>query len=179
MLSENIRNRRKEKGLSQEELAVKVNVVRQTVSKWEKGLSVPDSEMLIRLAEALDTSVFDLLGETAESAEPATLQSIAEKLEVLNTQFAQRNERSKRAWRIVFTVIICIAIAVLVFELLMLAFSMCTEIQHSESVAIIGGADGPTAIFVASTIVNIPALIAAVLALGVAILGLVKMRKDK
>ena len=53
MLSENIKTIRKSKGLSQEELAVKVNVVRQTVSKWEKGLSVPDSEMLISLSLCL------------------------------------------------------------------------------------------------------------------------------
>ena len=64
MLNENLKNLRKAKGLSQEELAVKLNVVRQTVSKWENGLSVPDSEMLIRLADALDTSVSVLLGES-------------------------------------------------------------------------------------------------------------------
>ena len=63
MLSENLKQLRKAKGLSQEELAIKLHVVRQTVSKWEKGLSVPDSGMLIRLAEALDTSVTVLLGE--------------------------------------------------------------------------------------------------------------------
>ena len=57
MLNENIRNLRKAKGLSQEELAIKLNVVRQTVSKWEKSLSVPDSSMLVLLAEELDTSV--------------------------------------------------------------------------------------------------------------------------
>ena len=39
MLSENIRNLRKAKGLSQEELAIKLNVVRRTVSKWESGVS--------------------------------------------------------------------------------------------------------------------------------------------
>lgn len=39
MLNENIRNLRKSKGLSQEELAVRLNVVRQTISKWEKGVS--------------------------------------------------------------------------------------------------------------------------------------------
>lgn len=39
MLNENIKNLRKAKGLSQEELAIKLNVVRQTVSKWEKGVS--------------------------------------------------------------------------------------------------------------------------------------------
>ena len=48
MLNENIKAIRKSKGLSQQELAVKLNVVRQTVSKWEQGLSVPDSDMLIR-----------------------------------------------------------------------------------------------------------------------------------
>ena len=55
MLNENIRNLRKSKGLSQEELAIRLNVVRQTISKWEKGLSVPDSSMIISLAEELDT----------------------------------------------------------------------------------------------------------------------------
>lgn len=50
MLNENLRNLRKSKGISQEELAIKLNVVRQTISKWEKGLSVPDSEMLIKIA---------------------------------------------------------------------------------------------------------------------------------
>ena len=64
MLNENIKNLRKSKGISQEELAIKLNVVRQTVSKWENGLSVPDSSMLISLAEELDTSVSILLGET-------------------------------------------------------------------------------------------------------------------
>lgn len=56
MLNENIRNLRKAKGISQEELVIKLHVVRQTVSKWEKGLSVPDASMLIELAEELDTS---------------------------------------------------------------------------------------------------------------------------
>ena len=55
MLSDNIKRIRKSKGLSQEELAIKLNVVRQTVSKWENGLSVPDSDMLITLADELDT----------------------------------------------------------------------------------------------------------------------------
>ena len=66
MLNENIKKLRKAKGLSQEELAIKLNVVRQTVSKWENGLSVPDSSMLISLAEELDTSVSILLGESVK-----------------------------------------------------------------------------------------------------------------
>ncbi|MBS5644618.1 MAG: helix-turn-helix transcriptional regulator, partial [Clostridiales bacterium] len=64
MLNENIKAIRKSKGLSQQELAVKLNVVRQTVSKWEQGLSVPDSDMLLAISEALETPVSTLLGET-------------------------------------------------------------------------------------------------------------------
>lgn len=70
MLSENIKTIRKSKGLSQEELAVKLNVVRQTISKWEQGLSVPDADMLISISEALETPVSTLLGENAPEAKP-------------------------------------------------------------------------------------------------------------
>ena len=82
MLNENIKRIRKSKGLSQEELAIKLNVVRQTVSKWENGLSVPDSSMLIILANELDTTVSELLGEPV--AEPTTddLKILSEKLEL-------------------------------------------------------------------------------------------------
>ena len=91
MLKDNIKNLRKEKGLSQEELAIKLNVVRQTVSKWERGLSVPDSSMLIILANELDTTVSELLGEPV--AEPTTddLKILSEKLEVINLQLAKRS----------------------------------------------------------------------------------------
>ena len=91
MLKENIKNLRKTKGLSQEELAIRLNVVRQTVSKWEKGLSVPDSGMLVSLADALDTSVSVLLGETVQETEAEGLQAISEKLEVINLQLAKRS----------------------------------------------------------------------------------------
>jgi len=91
MLNENIKKIRKSKGLSQEELAIKLNVVRQTVSKWENGLSVPDSSMLIMLADELDVTVNELLGEPV--AEPTTddLKILSEKLEVINLQLAKRS----------------------------------------------------------------------------------------
>lgn len=92
MLNENIKNLRKSKGISQEELAIKLNVVRQTVSKWENGLSVPDSSMLITLAEELDTSVSILLGETVNETNQDDLKTISEKLEVINLQFAKNSE---------------------------------------------------------------------------------------
>ena len=91
MLSNNLKRIRKSKGLSQEELAIKLNVVRQTVSKWENGLSVPDSDMLITLADELDTSVSVLLGETVMEPMTDDLKAISEKLEVINLQLAKRN----------------------------------------------------------------------------------------
>jgi hypothetical protein len=113
MLNENIKNLRKAKGLSQEELAIKLNVVRQTVSKWEKGLSVPDSNLLISLADELDTSVSILLGETVQ--EPCVneldLKSLSEKLERINLQFAQRSERRIRTIRYLL-IALCVVIIV-------------------------------------------------------------------
>lgn len=90
MLNENIKAVRKSKGLSQEELAIKLNVVRQTVSKWEQGLSVPDSDLLVSLSEALETPVSTLLGETVVESEADHLKVISEKLEIINLQLAQR-----------------------------------------------------------------------------------------
>ena len=90
MLNETIKSLRKSKGLSQQELAVKVNVVRQTISKWEQGLSVPDSDLLIALSEALETPVSTLLGETVAESEADEVKALSEKLEIINLQFARR-----------------------------------------------------------------------------------------
>lgn len=97
MLKENIKAIRKAKGLSQEELAVKINVVRQTISKWEQGLSVPDSDMLISISETLETPVSTLLGETVSEPKADDLKAISEKLEVINLQLAQRKEAGRKA----------------------------------------------------------------------------------
>ena len=103
MLHENIRAIRKSKGLSQQELAVKLNVVRQTVSKWEQGLSVPDSDMLIAISEALETPVSTLLGETVIETEVDHLKAITEKLAVINLQLAQRKtaKRTMIRWLLI------------------------------------------------------------------------------
>lgn len=102
MLSENIKEIRKSKGLSQEELAIKLNVVRQTVSKWENGLSVPDSDMLISLSEVLETPVSILLGETVVESRPDDLKAIAEKLEIINLQLAQRKTMRQKTYHWLF-----------------------------------------------------------------------------
>ena len=96
MLNENIKAIRKSKGLSQQELAIRLNVVRQTISKWEQGLSVPDSDMLVSISEVLETSVSTLLGETVMETEVDTLKAISEKLEVINLQLAQRKTTRRK-----------------------------------------------------------------------------------
>ena len=110
MLSENIKNLRKAKGLSQEELAIKLNVVRQTLSKWENGLSVPDSSMLIALAENLDTSVSTLLGETITESPADDLKAISEKLEVINLQLLERKKSKIKSIRWML-IVLCALIA--------------------------------------------------------------------
>lgn len=112
MLSENIKAFRKSRGLSQEELAVKLNVVRQTVSKWEKGLSVPDSEMLISLSQALETPVSALLGETVAETAAEDLKAISEKLEVINLQLARKKDAHRKALHALF-IILCASVIVI------------------------------------------------------------------
>lgn len=116
MLSENIKAMRKAKGLSQQELAVKLNVVRQTVSKWEQGLSVPDSDMLIAISESLETPVSTLLGETIGETDGDHLKAISEKLEVINLQLAQR-KMAKRKILHWFCILVCAVVAI-IFALL-------------------------------------------------------------
>ena len=109
MLNENIRSIRKSKGLSQEELAIKLNVVRQTISKWEKGLSVPDADMLISLSEALETPVSTLLGERPAEEKIDDLKVISEKLEVINIQLARRKTTRRRILHWIF-IALCVVI---------------------------------------------------------------------
>jgi len=121
MLSENIKAIRKSKGLSQQELAIKLNVVRQTISKWEQGLSVPDSDMLISLSEALEIPVSTLLGEAVVETEVDRLKAISEKLEIINLQLAQRKTTRRKTIHWLF-ISLC-AIIVIVFAVLVLSNS--------------------------------------------------------
>ena len=116
MLNENIKAIRKSKGLSQEELAIKLNVVRQTVSKWEKGLSVPDSEMLITISDILEIPVSTLLGENIITSREDDLKVISEKLEIINLQLSQKSARTRMLahW---FFISIC-AVIVVIFVLI-------------------------------------------------------------
>ena len=119
MFNENLKRLRKEKGVSQEELAVKLNVVRQTISKWEKGLSVPDAQLLISLSEILETPVSVLLGETIESKESVSdKNAIAEQLSRINSQLSEKTLRNRRIWSIVIIALISIVVITLLIMLL-------------------------------------------------------------
>lgn len=110
MHNENIKTIRKSKGLSQEELAVRLNVVRQTVSKWEQGLSVPDADMLISISEVLDTPVSVLLGETVAEKEADDLKAISEKLEVINLQLAHNKAARRKVFHWLFIALFSITV---------------------------------------------------------------------
>ena len=181
MLSENIKNLRKAKGISQEELAIKLNVVRQTISKWEKGLSVPDSEMLIEIAEALGTSVNVLLGETVISGENQKddneLKAISSKLEVLNEQLAKKHERNRKAWRIVFLLIGIVAIVMLLFRLIDIIYYLSVMKDMNSNENVIGWYDGPTSMYVSSVSVQMLGGIANIVVAIVAGIGIYQTRR--
>jgi transcriptional regulator with XRE-family HTH domain len=104
VFTENLKTLRKAKGLSQEELAVRLNVVRQTVSKWERGLSVPDADLLIRLSDIFEVSVSELLGAKIENE--TEINAVADQLSRINEQLAIKNRRSRRIWKTVAIVFI-------------------------------------------------------------------------
>lgn len=112
MFQDNLKTLRKNKGYTQEELATKLKVVRQTVSKWEKGLSVPDAEMLLKIAEEFEVSVSELLG--AKIADEQSKSDVAEQLARINEQLAIKNRRAKRIWQVVgIVLIVCILFIIL------------------------------------------------------------------
>ncbi len=126
MLNENLKTLRKQRGLSQQELAVRLHVVRQTVSKWEKGLSVPDADTLIRIAEILEVSVETLLGGKMSDSEDSeggkSSSEIAKQLTQINEQLAIRNRRTK----IVLKVVGILLLLFFVFTLLQIVVGVIT-----------------------------------------------------
>ena len=102
MLGENLKKLRKEKGMSQQEVAQRLHVVRQTVSKWESGLSVPDADLLVKLADVLESDVSCLLcGETGGKESRGQEGALVEQLVELNRQLAEKNRRARRIWKAV------------------------------------------------------------------------------
>ena len=123
MFSENLKTLRKQKGFSQEELASRLHVVRQTISKWEKNLSVPDADTLICLAEILEVSVSELLGSKIETENENgnVTNDVAKQLSRINEQLAIKNRRSRRIWK---TVAIILAVIFLISIFIIMALSV-------------------------------------------------------
>ena len=118
MFGDNLKAIRKAKGYTQEELAIKLNVVRQTVSKWEKGLSVPDADMLTKIADVLETNISVLLG--GEINKETDKNEVVQQLAKISEQLAIKNRRNKRIWKIVgftlFGIIILVLLNVVAFN---------------------------------------------------------------
>lgn len=137
MLNENIKTIRKSKGLSQEELAIKLNVVRQTISKWEQGLSVPDADMLISISEVFETPVSTLLGETVVEPKADDLRTISQKLEVINLQLARRKAARQKAIHWLFLSLCAVIVAM--FAVLLVLNSPYLDWDYSQpETAVIG-----------------------------------------
>ena len=183
MLNKNIKALRKAKGLSQEELAIKLNVVRQTVSKWEKGSSVPDAGMVIQIAEVLDTTVNILLGEEIPVSEESDFtKTLAAKLEVLNEQYSKQNEHSRKIWRVVFTVVLIVSAISLIRYLLF--FGSIYHIKNigdtsaTTSVTVIDGGDVPAYIPIWYYFSVLKPVFISVLAAITSAVGLCRTRKN-
>lgn len=106
MFNDNLKRIRTQKGFTQEELAIRINVVRQTVSKWEKGLSVPDADALQKIADVLDVNVSELLGANINKEDTATQNEIATQLARINEQLAIKNRRFSKIIKIILYVIL-------------------------------------------------------------------------
>ena len=135
MLSDNIKMLRKQKGFTQEELAIRLHVVRQTVSKWEKALSVPDAETLQRLADMLEVSVEQLLGSGIDTEKNSS--EVAEQLARINEQLAIKNRRARRIWKTVGIVLL----VVLIFNILAIVASFTAFESYSTEMQIQEGSE--------------------------------------
>lgn len=120
MFNENLKLYRKEKNLSQEQLATQLHVARQTISKWEKGLSVPDAELLIKLSEILNVSVSDLLGTKIQVLEGEKESDLVEneisKLNKYIEIYEKNFSKFKRRIGIVIKIIILLCIIGATFD---------------------------------------------------------------
>ena len=137
MFDETLKRIRKEKSMTQEELAIKVHVARQTVSKWEKGLSIPDVDLLQRIAEALDVEVSELLG--AQIPKEENRNEVAEQLAKISEQMAIRNKRGNAIWKVVKALILILILIPIACWILAAIFSMTpreskVRVEESEQV---------------------------------------------
>ena len=126
MLAENLKKIRKDKGYTQEILAEKLNVVRQTVSKWEKGLSLPDVDMLSKIANVLETDVNILLDGQITTTDQS---EIVKQLAKINEQLTIKNRHYKKIMKTIAIILLIIVI----FGILLVILNIGTFISISNS----------------------------------------------
>ena len=131
MFNENLKIIRKAKGYTQEELAIKIHVVKQTISKQEKGLSVPDADMLSKLADVLEINVSELLG--SEIKEETNKNEVSEQLAKISEQLALKNRRHKRIWKVIGVILL----AVIVINMLLVVLGTVTYNEKNTDITTI------------------------------------------
>lgn len=177
MICENIRSARLQKGLSQEELAARLHVVRQTVSKWEKGASLPDGEQLVLLAKELGTTAGALLGEDPVS--PEEMDALRARLTQAEEELSRQRQKRIRKNRILSIVGLSLCSLIFVVHGLIWLTKKGAFLTQRYSVGIIGGADGPTSIIISDPSVDLSFLwlLIPMALLVLALVYLVKTRK--
>ena len=126
MFAENLKKIRKDKGYTQEILAEKLNVVRQTVSKWGKGLSLPNVDMLSKIANVLETDVNILLDGQITTTDQS---EIVKQLAKINEQLTIKNRRYKKIMKTIAIILLIIVI----FGILLVILNIGTFISISNS----------------------------------------------
>lgn len=184
MLGENIKKYRDLKGISQQELALKVNVVRQTVSKWEKGLSVPDSETLLKIAQALEIPVYLLLCEASpikEDEEQEKIKSLESKIEAISADLTREKEVKRKRLRLVSVIIVLVSLIFLFSEIGQAIYPLIqkTVFEIFSDTAYIGGCDKPTRIYIESGSLNILKTVIFTVTALFAGFGIYKTKKGK
>lgn len=145
---------RKEQGLTQKELADKLNVTDKAVSKWETGKGFPDVKLLEPLAQALGVSLVELMQGRRQEAETLT---VAEADAAVSQAMGQSERTTARRYLRLFRWLLTAAcVPCLVWLYPQITFSMKiwqyargSAPSNAVEIGVIGGADGPTAIITA------------------------------
>ena len=85
-ISNIIKTKRKEKGLTQEELAIKINVTEKAISRWETGRGTPDISLLVPLSKELGISVSEILNGKEDKNEDKNIIEIVDYIDKTKTK---------------------------------------------------------------------------------------------
>lgn len=125
MFNGNLQRLREEAGLSQKELAEKLHVVRQTVSKWEKGLSVPDADMLLQIAEVFGVTPNELLD--VDEVSSLDTEEITWRTTAISEQIRAASQRLDNALGYIKRAALCLVI----LALFPVVFASCNQTPSS------------------------------------------------